>query len=424
MGSIITLQLGAHLIDSAKNGTGQLHGVLFQTSDIGLAGYDYVDCNDDPITEMRESAVRPLSAITRRLDLLGFTLKTATALIAQALTAASDSAWTSLSFVEAASGVDSDVTRMFARLAHVSSSAAEWPDLPPDEFVRSFARSIIRDQSSEPLSADEPRLDHIYEILGDLAPYAILRILAEDAQLAQLDVTWNFADVVENGWVERERIIGSLGCTRPFLVVTEGSSDAKVIERALAVLRPGVADFFRFVDMEQGYPFSGTGNLHKFCQGLVSIGIENNVVIIYDNDTAGWEKYNETKTLSMPDNMRTMVLPTLDALRTFETLGPEGTGSADINQRAAAIECYLDLNWDTRYTPTVRWTGYNEKLRCYQGELERKSGYVRRFLKLKQHNSSYDYSKLEAVLEELMSTAIAVAESDVLKHNLPHTVAR
>lgn len=106
MGSIITLQLGAHLIDSAKNGTGQLHGVLFQTSDIGLAGYDYVDCNNNPVTEMRESAVRPLSAISRRLDLLGFTLKTSTALITQALT---------------------------------TISAAEWPDLPPGEFVRSFA---------------------------------------------------------------------------------------------------------------------------------------------------------------------------------------------------------------------------------------------------------------------------------------------
>lgn len=424
MGSEITLRLGTHLIDYSKNGTGQLHGSLFQASNIGLAGYDYVDCNDNPITEMRESAVRPLSAISRRLDLLGFTLKTSTALIAQALTAASDSAWTSLSFVEAASGADSDTTRMFTRLAHATSAAAEWPDLPPGEFVRSFARAIIRDQTSEPLSAPEPRLDHIYEFLGDLAPYAMLRILAEDAQLAQLDVTWNFADVVENGWVERERIIEALGCTRPFLVVTEGSSDAKVIERALAVLRPGVADFFRFVDMEQGYPFSGTGNLHKFCQGLVSIGIENNIVIVYDNDTAGWEKHDEAKTLSMPDNMRTMVLPTLDALRTFKTAGPEGAGSADINQRAAAIECYLDLNWDTRYTPTVRWTGYNEKLRRYQGELEHKQGYVRRFLKLKQRNSSYDYSKLEAVLDELMSAAVAVAESDVLKRNLPHTAAR
>lgn len=424
MGSEISLNLGDYSVDWAKNGTGQLHGALFQANDLGQAPYNYVDDNGAPIVELRESAIRPLSAITPRLELLGFTLRTATALIAHTLAVAADSATTSLSFFEAKFGIDSGMAKIFAEQARVMSSAAEWPELPTGEFVRRFVQALIGDQASGLSSADEPRLYRIYETLGDLGPYAILRILAEDARLAHLDVTWNFADVVENGWVERRRIIDDLGRVRTFLVVTEGHSDARVIERSLAIRRPDIADFFRFVDMGQGYPFSGTGSLHKFCQGLVSIGIENNVVIIYDNDAAGWEKHEEAQTLSMPANIRAIVLPTLDALRSFKTIGPEGANYADINQRAASIECYLDLAWSMHRAPTVRWTGYNRKIRRYQGELEHKRDYVDQFLALNQYNDSYDYSKLDAILNELVSAAVTIAENNVLKRDLPHTASR
>jgi hypothetical protein len=53
-----------------------------------------------------------------------------------------------------------------------------------------------------------------------------------------------------------------------FLIVTEGSSDAAIIGKAFRLLSPHIADFFDFVDMEEGYPFSGTGNVFRaspFC---------------------------------------------------------------------------------------------------------------------------------------------------------------
>ena len=63
------------------------------------------------------------------------------------------------------------------------------------------------------------------------------------------------------------------------------------------MLRPHIADFFKFVDMEEGYPFSGTGNFFRFTQGLASIGILNNVVVIYDNDAEGTAKLGATQRL-------------------------------------------------------------------------------------------------------------------------------
>jgi len=81
--------------------------------------------------------------------------------------------------------------------------------------------------------------------------------------------------------------LGSLNQHQKLLIVTEGSSDSKIIQKALSILKPEYADFFRFIDMEEGYPFSGTRNLYRFCQGLVSIGILNRVVVLYDNDAEG-----------------------------------------------------------------------------------------------------------------------------------------
>lgn len=75
-------------------------------------------------------------------------------------------------------------------------------------------------------------------------------MLAENRENATRNVSWAFADVVEGGWIERECKISSLGIGHTkFLVVTEGSSDAKIIKHTLNLLRPDIADFFYFIDM-------------------------------------------------------------------------------------------------------------------------------------------------------------------------------
>ena len=51
---------------------------------------------------------------------------------------------------------------------------------------------------------------------------------------------------------------GSRRTLNHFLIVTEGSSDAKIIQHAFNLLKPHIADFFDFVDMEEGYPFSAS----------------------------------------------------------------------------------------------------------------------------------------------------------------------
>jgi hypothetical protein len=193
------------------------------------------------------------------------------------------------------------------------------------------------------------------------------------------------------------------------LIVTEGSSDAAILKRALELLRPDVADFFYFVDMEEGYPFTGTRNVHRFCQGLASIGIENRVIVVYDNDAEGVAKYADTSRLRLPPNMRVMCLPAHESFNAFKTIGPQGEGVADINGCAAAIECYLDLSWKAAKPPVVRWTSYNSVAAAYQGELVDKKVYAERFLELRHRAPGYDFSKIDVVLAALLSECVAIA---------------
>ena len=162
--------------------------------------------------------------------------------------------------------------------------------------------------------------------------------------------------------------------------------------------------------MREGYPFTGTGNMYRFCQGLVKLGIENNIIFVYDNDTAGVSQYRKTCEISLPSNFGVMRLPDSPSLEAFDTLGPGGDTKVNINGRAASIECYLDLHWKQAERPVVRWVGYDKSARSYQGELVGKKRYTKAFLKLSHRPKDYDTSGLESVVDRLVSLAVSIAE--------------
>ncbi len=398
MNSIIYLAVGDLEIDCGEDDLFMMHGCLFQRGDLAQIAYEYADNEGEIITQMKEGVTRPLSKIVGRLELMGYTLCAAMRLIK------------SLAIRE---GMEVSLFEVFAEILkradieHLTNIC--YGDFDPEE---SFFEQIVNHLELQFPDCDVPSAYHYFmEFIGNLHPYVKLRLLAENADTATRDVSWAFTGVVESEWVERENIINNLGTTnRKFLIVTEGSSDARVIRHAFNLLRPEVADFFYFVDMEEGYPFTGTGNLYRFCQGLVSIEIENNIIVIYDNDAEGVENYERTSRLDIPKNMRILKLPDCESLREFNTIGPCGKWKADINGCAAAIECYLDLHWKQDNPPIVDWKNYKDSTKSYQGKLLHKDSYKRKFLSLRRREPEYDYSKIEMVLDSLISTSIEIAD--------------
>ena len=178
------------------------------------------------------------------------------------------------------------------------------------------------------------------------------------------------------------------------------------------MLRPDVADFFNFIDVNESHPFSGVGNLVRFAEGLVRIDVQNSILFLLDNDAVGRGAHCRLQSLGMPGNMRSMVLPDHDTFRTFPGRGPEGVHLGDINGRAAAIECYLDLALPNYGPAEVLWSSFKKDVDAWQGALEHKETYTRHFLA--QGNESlargrYDTSKLEMVLNRLIAEATFLA---------------
>jgi hypothetical protein len=249
-------------------------------------------------------------------------------------------------------------------------------------------------------------------LVNVLHPYSVLRILAENAENLDAKVTWQYGPLVQNGWARESEFTPGARRRQTFLVATEGSSDTHILKHAFILLRPKIADFSSFIDVSERHPFPGTGNLFKFAEGLAKIDVHNQTVFLFDNDAQGFETYQRLSCLSLPPNMRAIMLPELQQFRAFPARGPEGAETADINRRAAAIECYLDLKAKELPPAEVVWTSYKRELRTYQGVLDHKEVYTKAFLKQTRESKTtgaYDFSKIIAVLDALVSECCSIA---------------
>jgi hypothetical protein len=88
-------------------------------------------------------------------------------------------------------------------------------------------------------------------------------------------------------------------------------------------------------------------------------------------------------------------------------VGPDGFHKANINEKGAAIECYLNL----KNNSVVRWNNYNSYVQSYHGELEVKDQYKKEFLNQKSKDPSYDYSKIEMVLNMIINSCVQLKET-------------
>lgn len=135
----------------------------------------------------------------------------------------------------------------------------------------------------------------IYLRVCILSAESMLQVFAQNTENSDTEVTWEFGPIVDAGWVQREKFRAGAFQKQKVLIATEGTSDTRIIQRALQVLRPNVADFFNFVDVDERHPYWGTGNLVKFAEGLLRIEVLNQVLFVFDNDAEGVDAFANLK---------------------------------------------------------------------------------------------------------------------------------
>lgn len=410
MGSMIHLAVGRLEIDWGKNISFRDHSVLYQNSDLSKVPYYYVDENDisNPsddiviVTEYKDGLSKPLNEVIDRIKLLGYTDEIC------------ENEFNYLSKLN-----DFDENKFSYAQLKQCLVTVDVKNIHPDygqggeDFGKFFRREIFPKLNVSNFVEDAKYAEYyIGEGMENLSPYTILHLLSMNPSASNLNVDWAFNDVEENGWATRDYFIRPLSKSNKFLIVTEGSSDVAIIKKALKLLKPHIADFFDFVDMQNGYPFSGVGSLVNFTKGLIAISVQNNTVVLFDNDAEGLASYNKCRNLNLPSNMKVLKLPVLQDFENFKTIGPDGENTSDINGRAVAIECFLDLPEDS----AVRWNNFNTHTSTYQGELLRKDDYKKDFLNQQEKLPNYNYNKLEAVLEMIINCCIDIK---VASHTFP-----
>jgi hypothetical protein len=344
---------------------GKDYGFLFQEGDsirrkTDAIDYQYFEENPeryDEIAEAEELFARKLCRILPRLEILGFTLQTARTEYQSIIEEAGEAS----EYIGAGHS-----RRDYLTFEEFCDLACRYPleDLKND-YIEHDTPSREKTAQGR-LAADADALERIpwNDNSGDywseasylsarvciLSAESMLQVFAQNAANAEVEVTWEFGPIVHAGCAEREAFQPGARQEQKILIATEGASDARIIRRTLNVLRPDVADFFNFVDVDERHHFWGTGNLIKFAEGLLRIEVLNQILFVFDNDAEGVDAFRKLEKLKLPSNMRAMLLPDLEEFEAFATRGPEGIGISNINGRAAAVECYLDLRLD-QYSP-------------------------------------------------------------------------
>lgn len=244
---------------------------------------------------------------------------------------------------------------------------------------------------------------------------AAVEITGTDAQ-----VTYDLSDLVAGeeigqdedlcGWARRETADDFL-LSHKVVVLTEGSSDSRAIEGSFKVLYPHLTDYYSFMDFQGVRAPGGASALVAMIKAFFGSGIVNRIIALFDNDTAARSALRGLRDVKIPENVRVIHYPYLDAAREYPTLGPQGITNMDVNGLAGSLELYfgLDVLRQPNGTLTaVQWRGYDDTLGQYQGELMNKLELQSRFAqKLKDclngppTTAGYDWTGMKLIIDQI-----------------------
>ncbi|WP_200250837.1 HEPN/Toprim-associated domain-containing protein [Thiococcus pfennigii] len=205
------------------------------------------------------------------------------------------------------------------------------------------------------------------------------------------------------------------------IVLTEGKTDAWILSESFNLLYPHLKNYFSFLDFESTGYGGGVGNLANVVKAFAGAGIVNNVIALFDNDTAAVSACKGLEKISLPPNIAIRHLPELELLKSYPTIGPSGSVDLDVNGMAASIELYLGedvLRMDDNSLVSIQWTGYDKSAKQYQGEVLEKSLLQDRFkdkLSRAQNGEQLDWRDLDAVFQLLFNSFVEKNRKTICK---------
>ncbi len=246
----------------------------------------------------------------------------------------------------------------------------------------------VSDPPDEPW--DRPKFELVLGASSALIDdYSMLRFFVDrvpdDFSVSlDLDPVWGLHDQLPNPTFcadARAEVQSNADQAAPTIVLTEGSSDATVLQSAVDLLRPHLTGFITFMDYSAS-PAGGVDGVVKGLRAFAAAGVGNRVIGLLDNDTAGKEGMRQIGLNPLPARMKAVQLPPLELATNYPSLGTEGLVSKDINGSAVSIELFMgeDVLRDHNglLTP-VQMGSWNEQHKQYQGAITAKADIKRKF---------------------------------------------
>ena len=211
-------------------------------------------------------------------------------------------------------------------------------------------------------------------------------------------------DFLEYGsYIETEKFASK----SKIIVLTEGKTDSRILSESMRVLYPHLTKYYTFLDFDNSRYGGGVGSLINSVKAFSGAGIVNNVVALFDNDTAAQAACSSLQHIQLPPNIIVMMLPKIDLLDNYPTIGPTGITNMNVNGIAGSIELYLGedvLKTDSKNLTPVQWIGYDRHLKKYQGEVTEKDRLHTRFkekLATYKLKKTADWTGLRAIFKML-----------------------
>jgi hypothetical protein len=378
MGSYGELFVDGVTVGSMKNGVPTELCAVFSDSMLRrrkAKAQDYYsdpDLPDDELVDVYE-LVAPGRTIADRLDLLGFDQACALTDLDEALEDAR------ARYASPLYQIRVKEVQAIARdeLVHLDGyTAVDW--------IRDFrvAAPHHPDSGDRFVPGSRSWLFHYVEGLDERIVLRAILLSLPDSEV-RLDIT----DLVGGGWLDQPEGLCSQGLAAmradaaahaPIIVVTEGRTDIEVLQPALDLLYPHLADLIRFMDYAER-PEGGAGALVRTVRAFAAAGVANRVVALFDNDTAATDALRNFDIKELPARIRVLRYPQLELAADYPTLGPATAdapaghlANADVNGLAGSIELYLGrdvLTDPDGVLRPVQWRTYVAAAHQYQGEI-------------------------------------------------------
>ncbi|MFS8104681.1 hypothetical protein LFM09_47020 [Lentzea alba] len=325
-------------------------------------------------------------------------------------------------------------TAMHAR-RELDRAVGEWrkevdsgDPVPPDsdELIETYRKilDVPKDDFDFPAWSSYLEIQEPSEIFFHLDIRALLRLLLDmmpDSTEVVLDLSQLIGCCVEldptDAIAERARTEqrAKLAADAPLIVLTEGTTDSKLLSLALEVTHPHLVGMVNFLDFgDQRRPEGGVGALSNTVKAFVAAGVANRFVALADNDAAAYEGLAGLKSSrDLPATCRIVHYPDLELLEDYPTLEPYSaeTVRANVNGSAGSLEMYLgvDVLTSAGKLAPVQWTSDLRKMHRRQGSLldHDKRRVQKAFRKKVRHahskgSNGMDWTGVRAIIEAII----------------------